>query len=135
MVPVVWMISRQEPLGVTFWFITDILALFPYKQQQFRYTMQFAQYLQIQTLYVFVDIKIDVQHFIDTIKFNFPESNTKLVLVGTIQFASSLYAAKQELIGFYPNISVPQARPLSPGTYHYNLCWITSRRDLGMHIT
>jgi 2-(3-amino-3-carboxypropyl)histidine synthase len=64
---------------------------------------------------VFVDIKIDVQHFIDTIKFNFPDANTKLVLVGTIQFASSLYAAKQELIGYYTNISVPQARPLSPG--------------------
>lgn len=50
------------------------------------------------------------------IKFNFPDTDAKLVLVGTIQFASSLYAAKQELIGFYPNISVPQARPLSPGT-------------------
>eukprot|EP01127_Copromyxa_protea_P001570 TRINITY_DN11531_c0_g1_i1.p1 TRINITY_DN11531_c0_g1~~TRINITY_DN11531_c0_g1_i1.p1 ORF type:complete len:411 (+),score=68.32 TRINITY_DN11531_c0_g1_i1:140-1234(+) len=69
----------------------------------------------INTLYVFVDIKIDVQHFIDTVKFNFPEPSTNIVLVGTIQFASSLYAAKQELIGFYPSISVPQARPLSPG--------------------
>jgi len=46
----------------------------------------------INMLYVFVDIKIDTQHFIDTLKFNF-EPDTHLVLVSTIQFLAALQAA------------------------------------------
>ncbi len=40
-------------------------------------------------LYVFVDIKVDVQHFINTIKYNF-KSGTKLAIVSTVQFLSTL---------------------------------------------
>lgn len=43
----------------------------------------------INTLYVFVDIGIDTQHFVDTIKKNF-EAGKRLVLVGTIQFVASI---------------------------------------------
>lgn len=43
----------------------------------------------INTLYVFVDIGIDTQHFIDTVKRNF-EPGKKLVVVGTIQFVTAL---------------------------------------------
>jgi 2-(3-amino-3-carboxypropyl)histidine synthase len=40
-------------------------------------------------LYVFVDIKFDLEHFVQTVKYNF-EAGTPLLLVSTIQFAASL---------------------------------------------
>lgn len=40
-------------------------------------------------LYVFVDIKIDIVHFIETVKHNFSPAS-KLVLVSTVQFISSI---------------------------------------------
>ena len=42
-------------------------------------------------LYVFVDIKIDTAHFVDTVKYNFP-AGSKLALVSTIQFVATLQA-------------------------------------------
>ncbi|EFN55489.1 hypothetical protein CHLNCDRAFT_23248, partial [Chlorella variabilis] len=65
-------------------------------------------------MYVFVDIKMDTQHLVDSVRHNFA-AGTKLVLAGTIQFASCIQAARQQLAGDYPHIMVPQARPLSPG--------------------
>ncbi|KAG0220979.1 Diphthamide biosynthesis protein 1 [Mortierella sp. GBA43] len=66
----------------------------------------------IKTLYVFVDIGIDVQHFMDTVRKNF-ERGSKLVLVGVIQFVQSIQAARRELELEY-TLLVPQAKPLSP---------------------
>ena len=43
----------------------------------------------IKMLYVFVDIKIDMIHFIDTVKHNIPEGS-RLAMVSTVQFISSL---------------------------------------------
>jgi len=63
---------------------------------------------------VFVDIKFDLVHFVQTVKHNFTKG-TKLALVCTIQFAASLNGAKNALIQEYPDILIPQARPLSPG--------------------
>lgn len=40
-------------------------------------------------LYVFVDIKIDTAHFIETLKYNF-EPGKCLALVSTIQFVTAL---------------------------------------------
>lgn len=40
-------------------------------------------------MYVFVDIGIDIDHFINTFKMNF-EHGKKLTIVGTIQFVSSI---------------------------------------------
>ena len=40
-------------------------------------------------LYVFVDIKIDLIHFIDTVKHNFEPGST-IALVSTIQFVAAL---------------------------------------------
>lgn len=40
-------------------------------------------------LYVFVDIKIDTFHFLETIRFNFA-AGTSLALVSTIQFVSTV---------------------------------------------
>ncbi|KAI9318528.1 putative diphthamide synthesis protein-domain-containing protein [Dichotomocladium elegans] len=67
----------------------------------------------INTLYIFVDIGIDTQHFVDTIKKNF-EAGKRLVLVGTIQFVASLQSVRETLQEDY-TITIPQAKPLSPG--------------------
>ena len=40
-------------------------------------------------LYIFVDIKIDTGHFIDTLRYNF-EPGSRLALVSTIQFVAAL---------------------------------------------
>ncbi|KAI7880719.1 hypothetical protein K492DRAFT_146953 [Lichtheimia hyalospora FSU 10163] len=67
----------------------------------------------INTLYVFVDIGIDTQHFVDTIKKNF-EAGKRLVLVGTIQFVASIQAVRETLQQDY-TVTIPQIKPLSPG--------------------
>lgn len=83
----------------------------------------------IKTLYVFVDIGIDIAHFVDTIKHNFlamdedhssssslSSSETKtlsksmICLVATIQFVTSLQAAKLLLQEAGFDVLVPQAR-------------------------
>ena len=47
-------------------------------------------------------------------RFNF-EPGSHLILAGTIQFASSIQLAKQQLAGDYPSLVIPQSKPLSPG--------------------
>ena len=39
----------------------------------------------------------------------------KLALAGTIQFAASLQAVREQLSPLFSSLSVPQSRPLSPG--------------------
>lgn len=68
----------------------------------------------VRVLYVFVDISFDIKHLCETIRSNFPCS-ARLVLAGTIQFAGALGAIREALSKDYPALSVPQARPLSPG--------------------
>ncbi|XP_056414688.1 2-(3-amino-3-carboxypropyl)histidine synthase subunit 1 [Hyla sarda] len=67
----------------------------------------------MRMLYVFVDIKIDVSHFVDTIRFNFARG-TSLAFVSTIQFVSALQASVQDLRPEY-KVVIPQSKPLSPG--------------------
>lgn len=64
-------------------------------------------------MYVFVDIKMDTEHFVASVRHNFAPGS-RLVLAGTIQFASCIQAARQQLAAEY-EITVPQSRPLSPG--------------------
>lgn len=68
----------------------------------------------ITVLYIFVDIKIDSLHFIDTVKSNFTCSN-KLGFVSTIQFVATLQSSANELRKVGYSITIPQCRPLSPG--------------------
>nr|MBE5724776.1 putative diphthamide biosynthesis protein 1 [Cucujiformia] len=68
----------------------------------------------VKVLYVFVDIKIDPLHFLDTIKYNFP-IGTKLALVSTIQFLTSLQGVANELKESGYEVSLPQSKPLSAG--------------------
>lgn len=69
---------------------------------------------KMNVLYVFVDIQIDLQHLIDTLKHNIPK-DYKLALVSTIQFVSSLRAAKHDIQNYFAEAFIPQAMPLSPG--------------------
>ena len=71
----------------------------------------------IKVLYVFVDIQFEMQHLVDTVLLNFPSKATKIALLGTIQFASSLQLAESILRDEhgYIHFLVPQEKPLSPG--------------------
>lgn len=62
----------------------------------------------IKVLYIFVDIKIDALHFIESVKKN-------LAFVSTIQFLSMVHSAAKELRDAGYNATVPQSKPLSPG--------------------
>lgn len=68
----------------------------------------------IKILYIFVDIKIDSSHFIETVKLNLPPM-TKIGLVSTIQFITTLQTAAEKLREVGYDVSIPQFRPLSPG--------------------
>ncbi|XP_050537565.1 2-(3-amino-3-carboxypropyl)histidine synthase subunit 1 [Daktulosphaira vitifoliae] len=68
----------------------------------------------VKVLYVFVDIKIDAIHLIETIKLNFTKEQ-RLLFVSTVQFVTTLQGLinRLKLDGF--NVKVPQEKPLSPG--------------------
>ncbi|KAJ1728725.1 Diphthamide biosynthesis protein 1 [Coemansia biformis] len=67
----------------------------------------------IKTMYVFVDIGIDTEHFVRTVEKNF-EAGTRIALVGVIQFVTALQTCKYLLRQKYL-VTIPQAKPLSPG--------------------
>jgi 2-(3-amino-3-carboxypropyl)histidine synthase len=68
----------------------------------------------IKVLYIFVDIKIDTLHFVESVKLNF-EAGKKLALVSTIQFVATLHSVANELRELGYNVTIPQTKPLSPG--------------------
>jgi 2-(3-amino-3-carboxypropyl)histidine synthase len=71
--------------------------------------------MSTRTLYVFVDIKIDVSHLFELIKRNFTGS---VAVIGTIQFNSSINRLKRMLNSSRQgegSYSTPQVHPLSPG--------------------
>ncbi|RHW73644.1 diphthamide synthesis protein [Trypanosoma brucei equiperdum] len=66
-------------------------------------------------MYVFVEIDIDVQHFVDTVRSLVPPE-TRLACIATIQFVSSMRAGVQMLENhFHQPVVVPQNKPLSRG--------------------
>ena len=67
----------------------------------------------IKMLYVFVDIQIDNQHVMETLRFNFTP-HSSIALVSTIQFVAALQSIHRELQSEF-SVIVPQSRPLSPG--------------------
>ncbi|CAF4884704.1 unnamed protein product [Pieris macdunnoughi] len=68
----------------------------------------------IKVLYIFVDIKIDPSHFLETIRLNFPKK-THLAIVSTIQFVTTLHSVTKDLRNDDYIVTVPQSKPLSPG--------------------
>ena len=69
---------------------------------------------QIATLYVFVDIAIDVEHLLASIDRNFKPGST-IAMVGTIQFNATLHGVAPQLRAAGYNILIPQIAPLSKG--------------------
>lgn len=69
---------------------------------------------QIQTLYVFVDIGIDVSHLLATIEGNF-RPGSKIAMVGTIQFNATLHGTAPQLRNAGYDVLIPQIAPLSKG--------------------
>ncbi len=69
---------------------------------------------KIQTLYVFVDIQIDMEHLLATIERNF-KPGSKIAMVGTIQFNATLHGTSQQLRSAGYDVIVPQITPLSKG--------------------
>ena len=51
-------------------------------------------------LYVFVDIKLDATHFVDTLRHNF-ETGASLAIVSTIQFVATLQVCKLFISFFF----------------------------------
>lgn len=39
----------------------------------------------------------------------------QIALMGTIQFASAIHVASTKLLEYFSHLSIPQAKPLSPG--------------------
>lgn len=63
-----------------------------------------------KVLYVFVEIQIDINHFVETVVYNFQDLKEQTIyILGTIQFNNSLFLAKKALqeMGFI-NIVIPQ---------------------------
>jgi diphthamide biosynthesis enzyme Dph1/Dph2-like protein len=80
--------------------------------------MRHANVYSMQVLYVFVEIQFDTKHLVTVLTKNFP-AESRIALMGTIQFTNALHRAHQELTAFFPHMRIPQGKPLSPGRYHH----------------
>jgi len=70
----------------------------------------------VKTLYVFVDIQIDMEHLVKTLEYNFPDKDKKLHIMGSIQYNNSVFLCKRELVERgYKNVIIPQTKPRSGG--------------------
>lgn len=69
---------------------------------------------KLPMLYVFVHIAFDTSHLLKAVRTNFSRE-TRLALLGTIQFLDSLHVVREQLSPHFDRLCVPQARPLSPG--------------------
>ncbi|XP_042373535.1 2-(3-amino-3-carboxypropyl)histidine synthase subunit 1-like [Zingiber officinale] len=69
---------------------------------------------RLPVLYVFVDIRVDTDRLVQAVRSAFP-SSSKLALAGTIQFVAAVHSARSLLSADGYDITVPQAKPLSPG--------------------
>ena len=68
----------------------------------------------IPCMYIFVNMKIDLQHFIESVKLTF-EPDTRIILAGTIQFNKEMHASKKVFKEHFASVHVPQCKPLSSG--------------------
>jgi 2-(3-amino-3-carboxypropyl)histidine synthase len=70
----------------------------------------------VKTLYVFVDIEIDINHLVRTLELNFPLKEVAICIMGSIQYNNSVFVSKKELVEKgYTNIRIPQTKPRSHG--------------------
>lgn len=70
----------------------------------------------VKSMYVFVDIRIDLDHLVKTIEFNFLDKTKPLHIMGSIQYNNSVFLCKKELVEKgYSRIIIPQTKPRSSG--------------------
>lgn len=69
----------------------------------------------VKYLYIFLDIKFDLEHILDCIKHNFDPKIHHIALASTIQFVKSVHEVAKKLKQAEFNITLPQSRPLSSG--------------------
>ena len=69
---------------------------------------------KIATLYIFVDISIDIEHLVKTLARNISPGKT-IAMVGTVQFNSTLHTIRPALEAEGLKVLVPQVAPLSKG--------------------
>lgn len=67
----------------------------------------------VKTLYVFVEINIEITHLADSFQLNFVNKTIPYYLMSTIQFNNYIHQLKKalELCGY--NIIIPQEKPRS----------------------
>ena len=68
----------------------------------------------VPCMYVFVDIQVDFEHLLGTVRLNFAPG-ARLLLAGVVQFNSTVRRAREALQAEYPALAVPQCKPLSHG--------------------
>ncbi len=70
----------------------------------------------VKSMYVFVDIQIDVENLIKTIEYNFNNKEQVIHLMGSIQYNNSVFSTKRKLLEMgFKNIIIPQTKPRSNG--------------------
>ena len=69
---------------------------------------------QLKVMYVFVNIRFDAWHLIESVKLNF-EPQRKLALASTIQFVATIASLRKELQACGYDVLLPQCKPLSKG--------------------
>ncbi|KAA0171373.1 hypothetical protein FNF28_00864 [Cafeteria roenbergensis] len=69
---------------------------------------------RVPCMYVFVEITFDPSHLVRTVRGNLDPSE-RVAILGTIQFAPAVAAAREALQGHFAHVWVPQQMPLSPG--------------------
>lgn len=62
-----------------------------------------------------MEIQFDTKHLVSVLVKNFP-ADSRIALMGTIQFTNALHRAHQELTATFPHMRIPQGKPLSPGS-------------------
>ena len=82
---------------------------------------------RIKVIYVFVEIHFDSEHLERCVIEAFPPE-TKLALMGTIQFTSVIHSAAVKLKKHFTNCQIPQAKPLSAGIIFCFVFVISLRR-------
>lgn len=69
----------------------------------------------VKYLYIFLDIKFDLDHVISCVKHNFNPNEHKIALASTIQFVASVHEVARQLRDSSFKVTLPQSRPLSSG--------------------
>lgn len=69
----------------------------------------------VRYLYIFLDIKFDLEHLIDCVRHNFKPNVHSIALGSTIQFVSTTHVIAKRLISEGFDVTLPQSRPLTSG--------------------